>query len=437
MGEKVALIIPDNGSKHHWYPLGTGQIATTIRSRGGRVWGVQQDAYHMPVDQVVEHISSLVIDVVGIGWISGRHTHDNALALCRAVKDKGLRLVIGGHAPSSDPKWYLGATGADAVIVGDADGVEEPWSEMSGVVEGKRSEEWWPWHETREELLYYPMVHAPGALPADRVAPVITGFGCPYECSFCFRLTRGRQQRPVEEIAHEILWLKENLWITFIQFQDELLMTGPRRTAAVCEAIRDLGIGWSCQGRVNVAAENPEILDLMAEVGCRFINYGVESADQGVLDLMKKRQIVEQSRVALEATRKAGISPGVNMLWGCPGDSEASLWAGVDMIKEYSDLTQRRTIRPVTPYPGSPLFHQAVAEGKLEGTGDFWEKFTNSDLITVDFMDIPRADAHRMLYEANLELLRHHHAALDRHLDATARRLYIDGDADFRGWRQI
>ena len=37
---------------------------------------------------------------------------------------------------------------------------------------------------------------------------------------------------------------------------------------------------------------------------------------------------------------------------------------------------QVRTIRPVTPYPGCPLYYEAIEKGLLEGPDDFYNKFT-------------------------------------------------------------
>jgi radical SAM superfamily enzyme YgiQ (UPF0313 family) len=435
---RIAIIIPDNGGKYHWAPLGAGQLVGRLYNWFNDVRIIHMDMLHLDHDRVVGEVYDQQVDSVGIGWIAGRHTHDVCMPLCKDIKaSTSSRLIIGGHAPSSDPEWYLEHTGADALIVGEADGLAKQWDDLEGIVPGESDSTWWPWNFNNAAMQYYSMVPAPGALATDRVAPVMSGFGCPYTCSFCYRLTEGHRPRPVEDIADEIAELRDRFRITYVQFQDELLMTSPGRVREVCDAIGHLGVRWSCQGRVNVAARAPDVLGTMQAAGCRFINYGVESASQKVLDLMDKRQTVEQSHIALEATRRAGISPGVNMLWGCPGDTEESLGAAVDMILRYSDGAQRRTIRPVTPYPGSPLFDFAVKEGKLSGTGDFWEQHKNSDLITVDFMDIPRKKAHQLLKSANWRLLTSYHDRSWIDLRMQARALYDYEDAGFRGWRQI
>jgi hypothetical protein len=102
---------------------------------------------------------------------------------------------------------------------------------------------------------------------------------------------------------------------------------------------------------------------------------------------------------------------------------------------------QIRTIRPVTPYPGSPLYYRAIEEGQLTGPGDFFEKFTNSDLYLCNFTGIPKDEIYQALYEVNKDLIYDHFnntskdfaaadALLERFYD-----LYFNGVTDFSGPR--
>jgi len=46
---------------------------------------------------------------------------------------------------------------------------------------------------------------------------------------------------------------------------------------------------------------------------------------------------------------------------------------GVDFLLKYDDGAQMRTIRPVTPYPGSPLYYYAIKKGLLRDCEDFYD----------------------------------------------------------------
>ncbi|MHC4644096.1 MAG: B12-binding domain-containing radical SAM protein [Planctomycetota bacterium] len=434
---RIAIVIPSNGSKFHWYPLGAMQAANALEKVSYEPVIVHQDITDASHKRILAALKTIKPFAVAMGWIAGRYPHDNCVPLARAIAREGYQLIIGGHAPSSDPEWYLAETGATACIIGEADGVTD-WADYRGVIQGRPSPIWWPYlDESHLMSAYYGKVPAPGATPVDMVSPVMSGFGCPYKCSFCYRLTKGRRQRPIEEIDKEIRYLKKWWSTTFVQFQDELLMTDVDRIDAICKLMTDQDLRWSCQGRVNVAAESPEILREMKKAGCCFINYGIESMSHAVLKKMRKKQTPEQARIAVKATKGAGIAQGLNMLWGCPGDTEASLRANVRFLLAHADHVQRRTIRPVTPYPGSFLYKQLVKEKKVKDTGDFYRVFANSDLISFDFMNIKRETAHRMLYKANMQLLERHEKTLLKQIKAQARSLYIDNNTNFRGWRQI
>ena len=89
----------------------------------------------------------------------------------------------------------------------------------------------------------------------------------------------------------------------------------------------------------------------------------------------------------------------------------------VEFLKKYNTYGQLRTVRPVTPYPGSQLFHDSLEKGFLKDPDDFFEKFKNSDLITVNFLDIPTDVAHRLLFKANTELILDHYIKTNGNMD--------------------
>ena len=74
----------------------------------------------------------------------------------------------------------------------------------------------------------------------------------------------------------------------------------------------------------------------LKESGCQFLNFGMESSDQNVLNLMKKNTTVEQNIKAAEIARKVGIGLGLNFIWGNKGDTEESLRKNMELIKTYN-----------------------------------------------------------------------------------------------------
>jgi radical SAM superfamily enzyme YgiQ (UPF0313 family) len=175
----------------------------------------------------------------------------------------------------------------------------------------------------------------------------------------------------------------------------------------------------------------------MKRAGCVFINYGIEALDDNVLNLIKKCLTVDQIRIGIETTLEMGISPGFNIIFGNPGDTLETLAKGVDFLLKYDDGAQLRTIRPVTPYPGSPLYYMAIEQGLLEDCEDFYErKHINSDLVSVNFTDLSFDDFHNALLKANKQLITNYYSMATQHAITQAEHLYLASDASFRGFRQ-
>jgi radical SAM superfamily enzyme YgiQ (UPF0313 family) len=196
-----------------------------------------------------------------------------------------------------------------------------------------------------------------------------------------------------------------------------------------------LNIKWDCNGRLNYAT--PEVLNLMKKSGCVFINYGIESYDDDMLRRMNKSLTKEQITKGIDATLAAGISPGFNIIFGNIGESKEVLMKSVEFLLNYDDGSQMRTIRPVTPYPGSPLYYYAIEKGLLEGPEDFYErKHLNSDLLAVNFTDLSDDEFHDALIEANEILLNNYFKRKEIQVKEQLVNLYKKKDVSFRGFRQ-
>lgn len=285
---------------------------------------------------------------------------------------------------------------------------------------------------------YYRLLRFVGATSGDFSMPVLSGRGCTFKCTFCYRMDQGFRPRSNEAILEEIRFLNREYGINFIVFSDELLMSSEERTESLCsDLVRSgLKLKWTCNGRLNYA--KPALLRLMKEAGCTFINYGIEAMDDQVLKNMKKGLNTKQIVKGIEATLASGISPGFNIIFGNVGDSRETLKKGVDFLLKYDDAAQLRTIRPVTPYPGCPLYHEAVSRGLVKDCEDFYEnRHTNSDLLSVNFTDLSDEEFHEALYEANRTLIAHYYETTAAATIRQAEQFYRKEVPNFRGFRQV
>jgi anaerobic magnesium-protoporphyrin IX monomethyl ester cyclase len=441
----VLLISYDNGSHIPFFPQHLFYLAGALVNARHNVMFWLQDVHHGSAEELTRGLDNSKIDVVGLGFVAGYWQYAKAKEISKAVngskRRKDITYVLGGHGPAGEPDFFLRKMGADAVVIGDGETAlcEIASSNKKGLVHGVPC--------TRDEapikiyeefpLDIYRLIRWPTSSRTDFCFPILSSRGCKWHCSFCYRMREGFHERAIEAIIDEIKWLHDKAGINHFQFSDELLMSSEERTVEICESILRLpfSMKWDCNGRLNFAL--PEILTLMKRSGCEYVNYGIESLDQRILNQMKKGLTVEMIHRAIQDSLQCGVSPGLNLIWGFPGDTVENLNEAVDFLKKYDPCDELRTIRPVTPYPGCPLYQEAIDKGLLEGPEDFYErKHKNSDLFTVNFMDMDLKEAHRALWLANRELVKNYMEKRTKSMDDAATAMYCEGKS-FRGFRAV
>lgn len=460
---RVLLITYDNESLIQWFPQGTAYIAATLLKHGHEVEIYEQDIHHYPQSHLTQKLDNEHYDIVGLSFIGGYYEYRKAISISEAVNASKQRpfYIIGGFGPTPEPKYFLNKLKADAIVMGEGENTvielldflkeKKDLKDVLGIAYRKDSEVFInPGRPLIEDvdsipmpayhlfnMEHYRLLRMPNCSKTDFIMPVLSGRGCTFTCNFCYRMDKGFRGRSNESIIEEVKYLKENYGITYIAFSDELLMSSMERTMSLCQAIIDakLDIKWDCNGRLNYA--KPKVLELMKKAGCVFINYGIEAYDDQILKNMDKVLTTKQIEVGIQNTLAAGISPGYNIIFGNIDETRETLMKGVEFLLKYDDGAQMRTIRPVTPYPGSPLYHLAIEKGMIKDIEDFYEnKHTNSDLMTCNFTKLTDEEFYQALMDANEILLDNYQRKVKENTRKQLEDLYIKHDASFRGFRQ-
>lgn len=465
---KVLLIVHDIYQKDNQFPLGIAYLATVLKKEGVDVKICCQDIFHYSNEELAKlFLKNTSYDLIGIGFLAARFK-ETILDLCATVNKfkKDAWLILGGHGPSPIPGYMLEKTKADIIAIGEAEEtiVDLLKCKISGSDLSKikgiayRKNEKVIINERREPIRdldsipfpdwsLFPMDKYTTCLKLfrgtkdDKTLGILTGRGCINRCNFCYRMEKGIRFRSIKNVIEEMLLLNDKYGVNYFFMSDELFVFSKKRVFEFQDALKrnNLRIKFSCNARVDIFDE--EIVNSLKESGCQFINFGMESSDQKVLDLMNKNTTVEQNIMAAEVTNKVGVGLGLNFIWGNKKDTEKSLKDNVKLIKKYNLYDQIRTIRPVTPYPGSELYYEAIEKGLLLGPEDFFNKFKNSDLLTVNFTDIPEKKFYKLLFEANKELITDHFIHTTKDMDSANKLikgfydLYFKRKINFRGAR--
>jgi len=429
MKKKVLFVVHDLYQNDNHFPVGIGYLAAVLQKNGDDVKVLSADVYHFSNAYVQSVILDWQPDIIGVGFLAARF-NETVLPLCKAINEvKGEgKLVVGGHGASPIPQYVKEKLGADKVILGEG----EYWAGHDGDLDSLPFPAWdlFPIEQ------YATSLRLPGWEAGDRTLGILTSRGCVGKCTFCYRMIEGLRLRSIENVIEEIKTLKARYGINYFFIQDELFVSSKKRMFEFHKGLEDSGlighIKFACDSRVNIVSE--ELLACLKEAGCVYLDYGFESMDDNVLKIMKKGTTAKQNYKAAELTRKAGIPFNMNILWGNIGDTPETLDENLEFIKEFDTCDNIRTIRPPTPYPGCELYDYAIEHGMLKDADDFFNKFTNSDRLTVNFTDMANDEFYALLYNANSFLVNRYHRSKAKSLSSRFHNLYFH-NAQFRGAR--
>jgi radical SAM superfamily enzyme YgiQ (UPF0313 family) len=165
--------------------------------------------------------------------------------------------------------------------------------------------------------------------------------------------------RPIDDVVNEI----RSLGARYVILTDDNLGANPERARELFAALKPLNILWGGQIGIEII-NHPDVLQLAAQSGCRFLGVGVESLVPGNLHDMHKGQ---GTRYPIEdvaqAFRKAGIAMVASMIFGMDHDTPESLRQTVDrLLCSGVDFMLPWVL---CPGPGCEVYDQLKQEGRL------------------------------------------------------------------------
>ena len=464
---RVLFVVHDLLQDDVHYPAWAGYLASSLQQAGAECEVYDMAVNHYTNEQLAAHLDKNEYDLICLSFLCARYveTIKPLLSVIAEHKERA-HLNIGGHCASAIPVYFMNTSPIDSVCVGESeativdllecvingtglhsvDGIAYRWDKR--IVETDRRKPPnnldnlpFPAYELFDMDAYSKSLHLWGQDKGDRCIGFTTSRGCVGHCKFCQRLEHGVRFRGAVNVVNEMEFLFNEYNINGYFLYDEMFVASKDRLRRIKQELDDRGMQIKFSANARVDGLTRVKMVLLKDLGCTFLNLGVESTSQRVLDLMSKGTTTEQNTKAVELTKEFGITPGINMLWNNPGDDVDTLQKNTDFIIIHTDHDQLRTIRPVCPYPGSPLYYEAIDRGLLKGPAEFFDLFKNSDLITVNFMNIPLDKCYQELFTANSKLILDYQLHTDMSMDEANKLiegfhdLYFCGKTVFRGAR--
>lgn len=373
-------------------PYGLAIIAAILRHEGHEVDIYDVNALRHSASEITENLKSRTWDLVGVsGLITTYDFQKWVIDELKSICPKAP-VISGGGFATSVPEFVLDHTHADIAVVGEGEitmpalcRAIESGSDLESVqgicfrkdvgfvktsprpnVDNLDDLPFPAWDLLPMEIYIRNPLWGNSAknssgfkdgVKTTRSLNIISSRGCPYSCSYCYHLF-GRSSyryRSAQNIIEEMECLIGRYNVDFIGFNDDNMMASESRLLEFCLLLKEKrwNISWGCHGRVTSA--KPSILKAMAEAGCVWIGYGIESGSEAILASMNKKASVAMAKQAVIDTRNAGIFPNTTFIFGYPGENRETIQDSVELKKE---LNIQCGSFFATPYPGTELYER-------------------------------------------------------------------------------
>ena len=306
-----------------------------------------------------------------------------AMELADAFRARGRKVVMGGIFPTMCPD-EAGAH-ADAVVVGEGDGI---WPRVlddfrRGALAPRYRE------EAPVDLATLPLPRVDlytdkeGGLFAPDDYPVQTSRGCPLRCSACaLPDVMGKRMRyyPTEHVVGQIEALAARGKLGSFTEDTAFFSAANKRFMRVVDAFagRAAPVSYIGVSMPMILATDDDVLRRMRSAGIQMF-YLVGGFDP-ITRAAFTGENAKARQLALDAVRKSldhGIEPYTSFLVGNDDDDEGVF----DRMLDFADEAKIRKAEfaIMTPYPGTPVFHELAAAGRLL-TRD-WSLYNDANVV--------------------------------------------------------
>ncbi|MCE5174490.1 MAG: radical SAM protein [Bacteroidales bacterium] len=269
------------------------------------------------------------------------------------------------------------------------------------------------------DILPFPARHLLGDYPfsnpklkAHPYTAVLTSRNCPFQCIYCVpsSLTFARELeykrefskkppisfRSTGNVVKELDLLAEQGYQS-IAFIDDNFIVKKERLEIICETLKKHRFIWGCQARVDAITE--DTARILGDSGCEFVDLGVESFNDAILDYIKKGIHAEDIEKGIALLQKYKVPVKLNILIG------TSPLESIDTLKDTFRRVKKLKVSQVmfnivAPFPGTEFYNLAKENGWIMG-GDYVPTDVQRHSI-LNYPNLTYKQMERMLFRNNL-----------------------------------
>jgi len=207
--------------------------------------------------------------------------------------------------------------------------------------------------------------------------------GCPFRCDFClwnqvmYDNHKYRMFSP-KRVVDEMEYVIKNYGAKEIYFDDDDFTINKKHVLDICKGIKERrqNIKWSCMG--DALCTDEEMIKAIADAGCIFMKFGVESGNKKILRNIEKPLKPEKAIEISKLCRKYGIRTHATFSFGLDGDTVETMTDTLKLANKIKFDSAQASI--TTPFPGTRYYIKLIERGELKQVD--WNKFDGTRSCT-------------------------------------------------------
>lgn len=330
-----------------------------------------------PLDPLLREFVDLILaeggDVVGISMIFNEQLPIGALLGKVLRKEHGRKVLLGGScfadAAEHFLKWY--PESADLIVAGEGeDALKQFLADPAAPEKVPGAVYFAPDGAVKQvekafskDIDYYGApdfgdVDLKRYFSPEPVIPLLLSRGCYWRrCTFCVHYRSAGLTYRMHSMDFTIDMLRKftERGVRHFAFIDEMI--SPPHFNRLARAIKEAGLDIAYYALTKPTKEfTAQHLVDMAESGCKYLLWGMESGNQRVLDLMDKGSKVGDVSRVLKRAYAAGIANHVFMICGFPTETEDEFAQTVKFLDDHKDYVYAVHRGTFSLEPESPIF---------------------------------------------------------------------------------
>lgn len=422
-------------NKNSFFPFYLAYSAAILKNEGYDVFVIDGVAIDMPDEEFIDKVCKIKPDVLVVETTTHAIKYDIILLKKIKFKYEKVKTILCGAHPTVFAKDILEKNKIlDYILLGEYELTLKElihnlnkgalYPKIEGLAFRKNSEVWispkkgyiedinilpfpafemFPFHEQPDISVY-----TDGICTYRPAITLHSSRGCPFQCDFCLwtqvmYASRKYRMFDPKRVVDEMGYVIKKYGAKEIYFDDDDFCVNKKHVLDICREIkrRNLKIKWSCMG--DAICTDEEMIKTMAEVGCIFMKFGVESGNREILKNIGKPLNPQKAIEIAKLCRKYKIRTHATFCLGLDGETGESMKDTLRLANKIKfDYAQ---LSIATPFPGTRYFDKLVEKGYLKNYD--WEKFDGTTSCTFDTSYLKGEEIEKFRKKAIISMILH------------------------------